>query len=357
MDRTVEMIGQLSEAAGVSGYERDVVELTKRWLAKTLKVQQDPMGNLVIKSSHHDAARPTVVIDGHSDEVGFIVQTIEPGGLIRVLPIGGWIGYNAMAHRFTIINERGEKVPAITASRPPHFMTEEQRKSSPSLDDLRLDVGATSSEETRHLYGIAEGDPIVPEVAFHHDPRNGLIVGKAFDNRLGVALVVEVMNHMETVKTAVNVVGVVSTQEEVGLRGAQVVANHLPQDLAIVLEGSPADDTFVEREMAQGRIGAGTQIRFFDRSMISHPAFTRFVRRIAEESGIPHQVAVRKGGGTNAGRYHLSGGGVPSAVLGIPVRYAHTHYGISRMSDYQATRDLLIAVLGKLDPETMEVFK
>ena len=193
-----------------------------------------------------------------------------------------------------------------------------------------------------------------PEVKMRYNEMTGIMIGKAFDNRLGTAVVIETMNRLVTEPVEVNVVGIISTQEEVGTRGAAVTAQQIEADLAIVLEGSPADDSFRESYESQGALGKGAQIRYFDRTMISHPRFTRMVKQLAIDTNIPHQVAVRKGGGTNAGRYHLAGRGIPSTVLGIPVRYAHTHYGISQISDYESVKALVMAVLRNFDQSLLE---
>jgi putative aminopeptidase FrvX len=351
MHKTIELMKRLSEASGVSGYEDAVVAIAKASFAINIEVVEDTMRNLVARSSHFDPDKPTIIIDGHSDEVGFIVQTIEPNGMIKVLPVGGWVASNVMAHRFRILGDDGEEVIAISASKPPHFMTDEERTKTISLDDMRLDVGASDAETVRTHYKISEGAPVVPDVNFIHDSATGVWIGKAFDNRIGCALVIEIMNELDHESLNVNVVGVISTQEEVGTRGAEVMAQVVEAAVAIVLEGTPADDMFRERSQAQGALGKGAQIRFFDRSMISHPRLTRYLRDLAISEQISMQSAVRKGGGTNAGKYHLTGKGVPSCVLGVPVRYAHTHYGICKAEDYKAVKQLLMKALNDMTKE------
>ena len=139
-----------------------------------------------------------------------------------------------------------------------------------------------------------------------------------------------------------------------GLRGAKVTAEKLRPRLAICLEGTPADDGFTPAGEAQGVLGAGVQIRHRDGSMVAHPGFVEFARTVAQKEGIPHQLAVRTGGGTNGGSIHLAPGGVPTLVLGIPVRYAHTHYGYSAAADYDAALALAGALLRALTPQVVD---
>ena len=155
----------------------------------------------------------------------------------------------------------------------------------------------------------------------------------------------EVLRALKDETLCADVTAAFSTQEEVGLRGAKITAERLRPALAICLEGTPADDNFTAPDEAQGALKKGVQIRFRDGSMVAHPGLVAFARRVAEENNIPHQCAVRTGGGTNGGSIHLAPGGVPTLVLGIPVRYAHTHYGYSAAADVDAAIALTCAIL------------
>ena len=219
-----------------------------------------------------------------------------------------------------------------------------------TLDDIFLDAGVCSYEDATHLLGLEPGLVAVPDVQFSYCEKNGIMLGKAFDCRLGCAGLVDVMKRMEETSLEVNATAVFSTQEEVGLRGAKVTAERLRPRLAICLEGTPADDTFTPPGQAQGALKKGVQIRYRDGSMVAHPGFVALARRIAQNANIPHQMAVRTGGGTNGGSIHLAAGGIPTLVLGIPVRYAHTHYGYAAASDMDAAVDLTCAILKALTP-------
>jgi putative aminopeptidase FrvX len=192
--------------------------------------------------------------------------------------------------------------------------------------------------------------PVIPDVEAQ-ELLNGLLMGKAFDDRIGSCAVIDIMNEFKDVELDYNLVGSISVQEEVGTRGIKIVANKEKPDLAIVFEGTPADDAFTNKDEAQGALGKGPQIRYRDNSMVAHEGFMRYVKNIAIANDIPLQEAVRTGGGTNAGVLHLSNEGIPTIVIGVPVRHAHTHYGIINLNDYENAVKLGIKLLKTFDEE------
>ena len=350
----IDLIENLSNASGAPGFEDEVVQVIKDYLGSDYRVEEDCMRNLVIKYKDFDAGKPTVMLDGHSDEVAFMVRNILANGTMKVQPLGGFSAENAAAGKVRIQTGSGRSVTGIFSSRPPHFTNNQTEKLD--FENTVLDVGAVSREETCRVYGIEPGDPVIPVVKFEYDGATGNMIGKAFDNRLGCACVLHVMEQLKGKIKAVNLVGSISAQEEVGTRGARVNATSIKPDAAIVFEGTPADDTFRNEYEAQGKLKGGTQIRHRDRSMVSNARFIRFAKEIARDREIKYQSAVRIGGGTNAGAIHIEEKAVPVLVLGTPVRYAHTHYGISNLEDYRATVGLAAAVLEKINGEIITSF-
>ena len=317
----IKMIEELSNVFGPSGFEDEVVELIGKY-AKDVNF-----------------------------EVGFIVQGITPKGLVKFIPLGGWITNNIPAHIVMIKNSRGEYIKGITTSIPPHFMSLADREKKLALEDIFIDIGASSIEEVIRDFGIDIGDPIVPEVSFSYNEKNGILLGKALDNRLGCFCILDIMEQLKSEMLEVDVVAAFSTQEEVGARGSQVTARKIKPDLAIVIEGTPADDIYFDEYTAQGALNKGTQIRHIDSSMICNPKFIKFSKEIAKANNITYQSAVRTQGSTNGGKIHLSNAGVPTLVLGIPVRYAHTHYCYSASFDIEATINLALQVIKGLTEE------
>ncbi len=341
--KSLEIIEMMSNANGPSGFEGQVVQSAKRALDDQLTVKTDMMNNCTITMPAYDENKPLIMLDGHSDEVGLMVQSITSAGLLRVIAIGGWDIKNLISQKMRLMLDDNKIIKGVVLSVPVHFLSADARNKMPEIQDVLVDVGAKSRQEVLNL-GIKLGTPMVPDTVFEHQLANDVIIGKAFDNRLGCSLVIDTMNRCLK-ENYHQVTGTISTQEEVGLRGAKVVGNITKADLAIVFEGTPADDTFVFDGEAQSIIGGGVQIRLADNSMIANPRFAKKVLEIAEKMGVNYQVAVRRGGGTNGGAYHLAQKGIPSVVLGVPTRYIHSHYGIAKLQDYYATRDLAMAII------------
>lgn len=350
----VETLEKLSNAFGPGGFEEDVILTVQDELA-SFQLDVDAMNNLYIRRANHSGDKPVLMLDAHLDEVGFMVQFVDAKGLISIVPLGGWIPNNLPAHSMVIKNSRGEFIKGIVVSKPPHFMTAKEKAAGTlTLEELKIDIGCTTREEVVDIFGIANGDPVVPDVSFRREEKTGVLLGKAFDNRVGCFAVIETLKRLEGLDLPVDVVGALASQEEIGTRGAQVTSQVVKPDFAIVFEGSPADDMYYDSFEAQGALKKGVQIRHLDQSYISHRGFIDFAMKAGRTHAIPMQNAVRRGGGTNAGKIHLSGKAVPVLVLGIPSRYVHTHYSYAAESDIEAAIDLAVKVIKALDQEEME---
>lgn len=354
MDK-IKLIEDLSNAFGPSGFEDNVVDVIKRY-SNNLKVTNDHLNNVFVRLNNNTKEGPTILLDAHSDEVGFMVQSILKNGLISFVTLGAWVNTNIPAHLVTIKNRKGEFIEGITVSKPPHFMTDEERANNKlSIEDMYIDVGASSREEVMEDYGIDLGDPIAPAVEFTYKEESGILRGKAFDNRLGCMCIIKVLNRLKELENLnLNLVGGFAAQEEVGMRGARVTSQVVKPDLAIVFEGSPADDMYFDKYTAQGSLNKGVQIRHRDQSYIGNYEYIRFAKDIARKKGIKYQSAVRRRGSTNAGAIHLSNEGVPVLVLGIPSRYVHTHYNYASIKDINATIDLAYNLIKELDQEIID---
>lgn len=350
----IKLIRDLTDAFGPSGFEEDVVEVIRDY-AGDFQIETDSMNNVFTSLETNTGDRPRILLDAHSDEVGFMVQSILENGLISFVTLGGWVASNIPAHLVRIKNRKGQYIEGITVSKPPHFMTDEERADDKlSIESMYIDVGASSRQETQDYYGIEVGDPIAPLVNFNYQEDSKILRGKAFDNRLGCLCIIETMKRLKKVKDLeVDLVGGFASQEEVGMRGARVTSQRLKPDLAIVFEGSPADDIYFERGLAQGVLGEGAQIRHMDQSYIGNPEYIKFAKEIGDREGIKYQAAVRRRGGTNAGAIHLADEGVPVLVLGIPSRYVHTHYNYCSMEDIESTINLAVKLIENLDKDSI----
>lgn len=351
----VELIRDLSNAFGPSGFEEDVVRAVAKH-TKEYAIAHDAMLNTYIRKPKNEGCPFVVQLDAHLDECGFMVQAVNDDGTLSIVTLGGFHPTNLPAHTVLVRNRKGELHRGIIAAKPVHFMTDAERASQAiAIENLKVDVGTTNRDETERVFGIAPGDPIVPEVVFDYNEKTGVCFGKAFDNRAGCACIIDTMDKVFAADEApkVTIVGAFAAQEEVGMRGAKVTAQVVKPDLAIVFEGSPSDDFFVAATQAQGRMKEGAQIRLFDKSYISNPAFVELAETVAKELSIPIQETVRRGGSTNAGVISLTEKAVPTLVIGVPSRYVHSHYNYCAMSDLEAASDLAAAVIGALDEKTV----
>ena len=354
--KTIDMIAALSNAPGISGFEDEVVRLLRGYADGLGSCAEDSMRNLYVKRDDPGAGakKPVLLLDAHTDEVCFVIKAVRPNGLLEFFAIGGWVAYNAAAHRVKIINKEGVLVTGVISSKPPHYMTEAERNTPPSLDDMLIDVGASSAEEIARDFKIGIASPIIPDAAFEYNPHSGAMSGKAFDDRLGCAAIISVLHELRGEALGVDVTAGFAAQEEVGLRGAQVTAQTVRPDAAVCFEGAPADDSFAAHP--QTALRKGPMLRHLDNRMITNPRFQRFALERARQAGIPVQEAVRTGGSTNAGAIHLTGKAVPVIVISLPVRYAHTHYGISAYSDYEGAVKLGAAIIKSLNAEVIAGF-
>jgi len=349
----IALLKELTEAHAVPGHKDEVRAIFVDELGETGELSTDNNGSVFCESGQG----PRVLVAGHMDEVGFLVQAITPDGFLLLVPVGGWWEHTLLAQRVEVLTRAGTKVLGVIGSRPPHFLPEAQRRQLMGIDQMFIDVGAASGRQAVEEFGISLGDPVAPWSPFTPLAAEGLYMAKAFDNRVGMAAVIQAGKRLAATGHPNRLVLAGTVQEEVGLRGARTAAVQVQPNVAIVLEGPPADDTpgFARAE-AQGRLGGGVQIRMFDPSAIMNPRLARFAIKVAEAEGIPYQIAVRRSGGTDAGSIHLSNEGIPCVVLGVPARYIHSHNAVIDLDDYLHLVALTTAMVRRLDDETVDEF-
>ncbi len=348
-----ELLEELTLCPGIPGFEgpvRSLVTKTLEGLSNT-QVSRDGLGSLLFEKSGTSSG-PRIALDAHMDEVGFMVQSISENGTIKFVTLGGWWGHVLLAQRVNILTDSGT-IPGVIGSKPPHFLSASERNKVQTPESMFVDIGASSRKEAEE-WGVQVGDGIVPHCEFIPLKNEKILSAKAFDDRVGVGLLLETMLGLENVDHPNTTVGVAAVQEEVGCRGA-VTSSHLSNpDVGIILEGTPADDTpGFPVDGRQAVFGKGPQIRFFDPTAISNRKLVRKVQEVAEANEIPIQIAVRRTGGTDAKSIHIHGRGVPTVVIGVPARYIHTHVSMIHMDDYEAARELLVALVQSLDEATV----
>ena len=354
--KTLSFIKELSDAPGTSGFEDEALGVIRRYGEGLGEWSEDAMRNLYLRNRGRKEGLPALMLDAHSDEVGFMVRAIRPGGMLDILPLGGWVSYNVGAHRVLVRNDLGQWLPGIIASKPPHFLSEADRSRAPDINSMTIDMGASSDREIREDYKISIAAPVVPDVSFEYRQDHDIMIGKAFDDRLGCAAIIAAMEKLSGDTLGVNVTGAFASQEEVGLRGAIVTAQYVKPDICIAFEGTPADDTVVDSYAVQTALKKGPMLRHIDAKMITNPRFQRFALAKAREKQIPVQEAIRTGGATNGGVIHLSGKAIPVIVIGIPARYIHTHYSIASYSDFENSVKLAVEIIKGLDEKIIAGF-
>lgn len=348
----LDLLKQFSEARGISGHEDDIRSLLVGQLGDAGTFSADRNGSVVCT---HGTQGPRIMLAAHMDEIGFLVQHINADGFIYIVPVGGWWTHTLLSQRVVVTTRDGRTIRGVTGSKPPHFLPESERRNLMPVESMFIDVGASSKEQVEQELGIHLGDPVTPDVSFTPLADPNRVMGKAFDNRAGVAVMVEATRilHREGHPNILQSTGTV--QEEVGTRGAKTIAASTHPDCAIILEAPPADDTpgFVKAD-AQGALGSGVQIRLFDPTAITNPRLAALAEQTALEQDIPYQLTVRRSGGTDAGALHLAEAGIPCIVLGVPTRYIHAHHGILDVRDYEAAVRLCVALVKKLDQPTVD---
>ena len=351
-ETSIELLKSLTQADGIPGYETEVREIFRDAVSGVGPIGTDRLGSIFC-TRPGNAESPRILLDSHLDEIGFVVQSVTDNGFVKFLPLGGWWAHTLLAQRVTITTKLG-KVPGVVGSTPPHLLSGSRDKVL-DMKDLFIDIGAESEEQAAEEFGVLPGCPIAPYGPFIPLKNDKLFSAKAFDNRVGVAIVIEALLKLDEHPNTI--IGAGSVQEEVGLRGARTVAASVEPDLAIVLEGPPADDTpGLSVGATQGKLGGGVQIRIIDSSMIVNPKLADFAIETAKKHEIPYQLGVRQSGGTDGGAIHQSGRGVPSVVLGVPSRYIHSHVSIINIDDYTAALDLTMHLAREIDASALEGF-
>lgn len=353
MDTMTAMMKQLTEADGVSGFERSVRDEMIHYLEPLSdEILKDRLGSVIAKKNG-DASGPKVLIAGHLDEIGFLVTSITPKGFLRFQQLGGWWPHTVMAQRVKVKTRKGDYI-GIVGSKPPHGMEAAERDKVVPLKNMYIDIGARDAEDAKQM-GVRPGDWVVPVSEFTTMRDGELWVGKALDNRAGCALAVEVMKRLQEQQHPNVLYAGATVQEEVGLRGATTVANLVEPEIAFALDVGIANDMpGLEGEHVISKVGEGPLLLLLDATMIPHNGLRDLVMDTAEEIGMAVQVATVPGGGTDGGKFHISGKGCPTLSIGFATRYIHTHNAIMAKKDFDDAATLLTRVIQKLDRATVD---
>ena len=340
-----ELLKKLSNAPGVSGFENEVRDLMTGELNEYVdEISIDNMGNLIaIKKG--DPGNKKVMLAAHMDEIGLMVRFIDKKGFIKFSKIGG-INDQMLLNQTVYIQSAKGNVTGVIGSKPPHKMKAAERKKILEFEDMFIDIGASSKDDALKRVNI--GDPIIIQQEFK-ELDNNLVMGKALDNRVGCAILIEVLKQVESEAT---LYGVGTVQEEVGLKGAKTSAFGINPDMAFALDVTiSGDHPGIKEEDAPSQAGKGPAIILTDasgRGLITHPQVKELLISTAEEEGIPYQLEVSDGGTTDATSIHLTREGIPTGVISPASRYIHTPVSVVNLDDVENVVKLILAVLKRI---------
>jgi putative aminopeptidase FrvX len=353
LDETLSMLKDLTDAKGIAGNESEVRKVMKEYITPYAdEITTDGLGSLIAKKAGQETG-PKILVTGHMDEVGFMITQIDEKGFLRFQPVGGWWSQVMLAQRVTIVTRKGD-VTGIIGSKPPHILSAEARKKPVEIKDMFIDIGATTREEAEG-WGVRPGDMVVPYFEFTVMNNEKMLLAKAWDNRIGCAIAIDVLKQLKETDHPNVVYGVGAVQEEVGLRGAKTSTFTIKPDIGFAVDVGIAGDTpgVTERE-ALGKMGKGPQIVIYDASMVAHKGLRDLVTDTADECNIPYQYENIPGGGTDAGSIHITAGGVPALAITIATRYIHSHAAMLHRDDYENTVKLIVEVIKRLDRDTVD---
>jgi putative aminopeptidase FrvX len=380
LERLFQELKWLTDLPGTAGFEQPIVRaLRDRLRDQVDEVEVDAIGN-VYALVRGDARGFSVMCPAHSDAVGFIVRYVEPNGLLRLANFGRVPPYLAYGQRLRVYGEQG-MVFGVVGTKPGHILFSsagaEQRAyppehlQVPNYDDLFVDVGAQSADEALEM-GLRPGLELTydRDLQWLGDGRHGHVTGRALDDRVGCLTLLESIRLLKQHGTRPRADTYFSfcTQEELGLRGAQVAAGYVQPNVAIGVDGTisasgcgegAARNPNASAAEAPSFLGAGVGISYSDQSapgrgLIGNAKLNALVVRLAREHDIPHQLEGHAAYITSdaAAVQYGRRGGVPSTTLKIPMRYTHGPVESANLRDVASAAQLLTLALGVIGPDT-----
>ena len=350
----IKYLEKLTNANGISGYEREIAKIMEDKLRPTNNnIYYDNIGSLIV---HKEGTGPKVMLAAHLDEVGFLVKDIDDNGFIKFIPVGGWWNQVLLGQK-VCINGQNKKIYGVIGSKPPHVLSMEQRKQPVEIKDMFIDVGVYSKKEVLEL-GINIGDMITPVGDLSIMNNEDFIMAKALDNRIGCYIVTKIMERLADQTLNIDLYGVATVQEEIGLRGAKTSSNLINPDIAIAIDTGIAGDTpGMTRDDSMSKLGEGLQMIVMDRTTFGHVNLRKKLEEIAKEKNIKYQLDFTPGGGTDAGEMHLTHDGALGISLSVATRYIHSHLSIINKKDVDNLIDLMVEFCKYLNEEKYQEIK
>lgn len=341
-----ELLQQLTEAVGVSSAEHEVRLLIRDLIQDHVdEWRVDAMGNLIARKQGTGASNLRVLVDAHMDEVGLMIADIDSSGMLKFEAVGG---FDDRALLGKVVQVGPKKLTGVIGAKPIHLLKSSEKNRVVPRSSMRIDIGAKSKQNASSKVNVGD----VAAFVTPYEEIGPTAVGKAFDDRAGCAALVELLR---AEPYPFDLYASFSVQEEVGLRGAQVAAYGVKPDVAIVLECTPAYDLPNEEDTSPNvALGEGPALYVMDRATIQDPRLVQHLSRTADEKGIPFQIRQPGGGGTNTATIQRLHGGIASATVAVPGRYAHTPAMMINLEDYANYVKLVEAALRGLSEETLQ---
>lgn len=326
MDRLTQRIVRYADLYGPSGHEDRVVAAVRDdLLALGLEVGVDGFANVVAPLAPRRASHPVVQISAHLDEVGFVVRDVDEAGFLRVHRVGGVHDQVIAGQRVVFLTEHDVDVRGVVGVRAKHACTKEELRRSVGVDEAFVDVGARDRAHAFEM-GIELGTLGVFDAASHVQGER--VTGKALDDRVGVAVLVELAERLAGVALPVDVVLLFTSQEEFSVRGGVSAARRIDADVAFCIDVAIATDVPIGRPSLPVALGAGPVLTRFTRGtmngMIPSPPLRRLAREVATGIGVLLQQGVLQGGLSDGAFTQHEGRGVPTLDVSFPTRYTHT---------------------------------
>ncbi len=353
MPESKALLKSLTDVNGISGHEMQVKSLMKDYLTPVSDdIVEDQLGGIFGKKNATHGTK-SLMISGHLDEIGFIVTQIDEQGYIYFTPIGGWWNQVMLSQKVTITTESGKEIRGIIGSKPPQALSPEERKKPVDIKNMYIDIGVRNKEEAKEA-GIELGNMITPYSEFESLANDKYLTAKAFDNRYGCALAVDVLQQLKDENIDINLYAGATVQEEVGLRGAKVAANLIKPDLAIAVDvGVAYDVPGMTGEKNEGKLGDGPLAILMDATSIAHDGLRKHIKDVAEHHNIPVQWATTPGG-TDAGSIHVANEGIPTITIGVPLRYMHSNVSVLNIDDYTNSVRLITEIVRSLNDDSYQ---
>ncbi|MFP6612088.1 MAG: M42 family metallopeptidase [Pirellulales bacterium] len=332
----LDFLKEILETPSPSGYEQPVQNVVRRYVADFAdEVSTDTHGNVI--AAKNPAAPLRVMLAGHCDQIGLIVQYIDENGFLYTSAIGGWDPQQLVGQRLTVWTAGGPVVGVI-ARKPIHLLTDEERKQVPKLKDLWLDIGATDKEDAASVVRI--GDPVTLQLGFQ-PMRNGLANAPAMDDKTGLWIVVEALRRAATADLKCALYAVSTVQEEIGLRGARTSAHSVDPHVGIAVDVTHATDCPTINKNQEGDITLGGGPVIY-RGPNNNPIVVERLIQTADQRKMSYQLgAVGRATPTDANALQVTRSGVPTALVSVPNRYMHSAVETISLDDIDRTADLL----------------